>query len=188
MSASGSWDVKVSFAIRYPSSFIGGQSTIEKNLVPIERFSTTENINQVTVDSVNEAHIGFATALGEFTGTFTIYETSDRLAFIDELISKNLYFDIVMVSTDESEESDWKVEQTLLVGCKITRRDRSYEYGRVPLRTYSFKYLKVRDSETSDDGNVYEIPFGNGIFNVSVTSGSTPDTPGKSTTIESTGE
>lgn len=171
-----SWDIKPKFAISFPSEIVSTETTHPgQTLLKLERVNFDEVINQTTQNSVSEAHIGLSTSLGDFSGSFVIYETSKSMALLDELIAKNLYFDIVVTGDDtgtaDGVGSEWTVEQSNAIGCKISGRSRSYTYGTVPMRTYNFKYLKSRDSEKDENDDWWEIPFGNGIFNVSIEKG-----------------
>jgi len=162
-----SWDARLSFAILHPSEFLGEPFEVALPITPIANIRFNEVINQRTINSINEPHIGLATSFGDFTAVADIYETSESLAVLDELRTKNQYFDVVYASLDEGAGTDWKVEQTLIIGCKIGTRTRTYRYGETPTRSYNITYLKTSDKEERN-GNVYNVPFGDGNLHVRI--------------------
>jgi len=181
---SGSWDTRLKFAITHPSEFLGEAATSNVQILPIVRVDTTEVVNQTTNNSLNEPHIGLTTTYGEFTANMVVYETSETLAVLDELRKDNQYFDISVVALDEGAGTEWKVEQTILIGCKIGTRRRAYSYGAIPTRTYNITYLHVRDTEEKD-GSFFDIDFGDGNYTLSITSGSSTGSS-RQTSLETT--
>lgn len=160
-------DIKHRIVIRYPSEYLGG-TPASYEVAPVQTIRGVETRIQSIIDSLEEAHIGIATAEGAYTGTLVLLESSKQLPLTTELWWKNLYFDIIIEQLDEDDAgTEWKVEQKLLIGCKMSRRSWGYVYGRPSLRTIDFVYLRVGDRE-SDGEKVYLFSGGSGKYDVSV--------------------
>lgn len=181
-------DMRLEFRIAYPSLFLNNAHTIDRPLFPVKAVRWSEEVIQTHVNALTQAHIGFITRIGDFTAEMIIYETTSRLPVMDEIRTKNLYFDLVAASLDEGGGSDWKVERTLLKGCKFATRSRRYEYGEELARTYNFNFQEVVDNEKNQDDKIYVVPLGNANVSVSIgsTTAASQSTSEKETTLQST--
>jgi hypothetical protein len=180
----GTFDARLSYAISYPSKHLGLSATNTQTIKPIEAFDNTEDIRHVTVNSLNSPHMGLLTVWGDFTGTLLVYETSNNIATLEELRQKQLYFDLVVVALDEGGGTDYKIERSACVGCKLGRKTRRHRYGTMPQRLYQFTYCSTDETIQSGDDYYDFKDVGTGKVTATIGTGVTTTTTQKSTDLE----
>jgi hypothetical protein len=146
------FEAKFKIQIQFPSSkqlAIPGLNGGKKDLWEVTSINIARNKQQRTINTVAGARKGFITVEGDLTGSFTLQESDPNIKYIEQLAASNDFFDIIIseymdtvTTRPGSKPAEWKLAEVLAVGCKIESVRTRYDFGVLPMREYSFKFLE----------------------------------------------
>jgi hypothetical protein len=150
------WQTKLRVLVSYPSILVDTRAP--KNMWEVTTISVNRSKEQRTINTVVGARKGFITVERDFTGTFTIQETDPALAALERLAASNDLFDIAIEEYTENREKsegdqEWVFSQIAAVGCKIEDVRTRYDFAMLPMREFTFKFLRseITDIENPDE-------------------------------------
>jgi len=167
-----SWeDVKMTFAVVYPSQFLGEPAvTKTRYIVGIERVTPRTESPHDPVDSIQEYNQGLITKQKRYSFTATTKERGSGFEMLMALQEADRYFDLVIapeatlhdgsfeISTDKKL---WTLVETMYVGCKVNSSSATYEIADIPRRDFDCVGLRSK-YQMWDATGMKNIIFGDG--------------------------
>jgi len=96
---------------------------------------------------------------------------------LENLVMSNAFFDIAIARYPASTDikttlwgSTWQLSEYVAIGCKVEDVKSKYEFGTLPVREYTFKFLADSESDETMTPVLQSLKDGSGIYwNVDLT-------------------
>jgi len=165
-------DSEVIPAIRYPSTRIGVDKTIDYVFATVESVDPTRETPGEVMDSLNNHNMGNRELPARFTLDISTFPYGEAFDLLNKCSLGRRYFDIILAPADYFDSSltpdsnvgkptaVWNPVKTLFKGCKVRRVTERYAVGTKPLVTFFCTALRFGADQGSDGSG---IEIGNGV-------------------------
>lgn len=149
------WQTKLRVRVGYPSSVFGTPEY--KSMWEVTTISVNRAKDQQTINTVVGARKGFITIERDLTGSFSIQETDPNLEKLEELAASNDFFDILIEEytgdayKESEEDKEWSIAEVVAVACKIETVRTRYDFAMMPMREFTFKFLRSSTLPAGED-------------------------------------
>ena len=171
-------DSEVVVAIRYPSTRIGVDQTVDYVFATVESVNPNREYPGEIMDSMNNHNMGNIEQPARFTLELAVFPHGKAFDLLHKCSIGRRYFDVVLAPADYFDstlapdsnvgtpEGVWNPVKTLFKGCKVRRVGERYAVGTKPLVTFSCTALRFGFDQASDGGG---IEIGNGVKDLTAT-------------------
>lgn len=165
-------DSEVVPAIRYPSTRLGVDNTIDYVFTTIESFNPGRETPGEIMDSLNNHNMGNIEQPARFTVEIAVFPHGKAFDLLNKCSMGRRYFDVVLAPADYFDsnltpdsnigkpEGVWNPVKQVYKGCKVRRVSERYAIGTKPIITFSCTALSF-GSDQGANGTIIEI--GNGV-------------------------
>ena len=171
-------DSEVIPAIRYPSTRVSNDATIDYVFATVESVNPNREHPGEIMDSMNNHNMGNIEQPARFTMEISVFPHGEAFDLLHKCSIGRRYFDIILAPVDYFDASltpnsnigkpvaVWNPVKTLFKACKVRRVVERYAVGTKPLVTFSCTALRF-GSDQAGDGSGFEI--GNGVKDLTIT-------------------
>lgn len=171
-------DSEVVPAIRYPSTRLGVDETVDYVFATVESFNPGRETPGEIMDSLNNHNMGNIEQPARFTLEIAVFPHGKAFDLINKCSIGRRYFDVILAPADYFDGSlapdanvgmptdVWNPVKELFKGCKVRRVSERYAIGTKPIVTFSCTALRF-GSDQNADGTSIEI--GDGVSDLTAT-------------------
>ena len=171
-------DSEVVPAIRYPSTWVSVDDTVDFVFASVESVSPGRDTPGEIIDSLNNHNMGNIEQPARFTFEIACFPHGKGFDLLNKCSMGRRYFDVVLAPADYFDANllpdanvgkptgAWNPVKQVYKACKVRRTSDRYSVGTKPLVTFSCTALRF-GSDQAADGTTVEI--GNGIKDLTVT-------------------
>jgi len=164
-------DSEVVPAIRYPSTRLSVDKTIDYVFATIENFNPGRETPGEIMDSLNNHNMGNIEQPARFTLEIAVFPHGKAFDLLNKCSMGRRYFDVVLAPADYFDSNltpdvnigkpvgVWNPVKQVYKGCKVRRVSERYAIGTKPIITFSCTALRF-GSDQASDGNIVEIGDG----------------------------
>lgn len=171
-------DAEVVPAIRYPSTHVTSEDTVDFVFASVESINPTRDTPGEILDSMNNHNMGNIEQPSRFTLEIACFPHGKAFDLLNKCSLGRRYFDIVLAPADYFDTNllpdsnigkplnSWNPGKTLFKACKVRRVTERYSIGSKPLITFTCTALRFGMDQAADGGL---IEIGNGTKDLTVT-------------------
>lgn len=171
-------DSEVVPAIRYPSTHVSVDDTVDYVFASVESMNPTSDFPGEILDSMNNHNMGNIEQPARFSFEIACFPHGKAFDLLHKCAQGRRYFDIVLAPADYFDSNllpnsnigkptgAWNPGKMLYKACKVRRVSERYSIGTKPLMTFTCTALR-KGMDQAAAGNMVEI--GNGTKDLTAT-------------------